>query len=440
MKLFVYNDENLKQTVFFIGYLRDVTPELMQDVILIDNSHSIAINEWATEQDDFTYVFFEEAVSCGSAFNQAIKELKIDEDILITDCYHIPLAGSYDRMLEVLHDNKDSFAVGPVSNSFRWEQHVDWTDAEAALEWSEGSLEHNTEEVLMLQTGIILFSKNVVHGNETFFEGADDIDNLIVEKCIREHLNHLKMYICSYSGFFDVRDNGYLVNMLADINMLETRFGIHYLNVRGNEWLLNLLEECEDLNDDIKVLEVGCDCGGNLFSIKKMYKNAVLYGTDINEGALRFASEFAEVKVNNIEDHDLNFGENDFDIIIFADVLEHLRDPLGTLLYCKKLLRKGGRIVTSIPNLMNIEVMKQLLNGDFTYSEIGLLDKTHIHMFTYNEIIRMFVKDAGYKIEKMAMNGALDDDDDKLADELVKLGNAEKFMYQAYQYQIVARL
>lgn len=440
MKIFACNDEKLEQIVFWINYIRDIAPWLMRDIFLIDNSHSPEINEWASKQDDFTYIYFEDKTACGCALNQVIEELNIDDDILITDCYHIPLAGSYSRMLELFDKYEELFAVGPVSNSFRWEQHAEWEDAEEALDWSEEQHDSDTEEVLMLQTGVVLFSRRVVHGSDTFYEEADDIDNMIVEKCIREHLNHFEMLICKNSGFYDVRGNGYLVDMLADIDMLEKKYGIHYLNVRGNEWLINLLEECRDLKDDIRVLEVGCDCGGNLFSIKKLHKNAKLYGADINEGSLRFASEFAEVKVNNIEDHDLSFDRNDFDVIIFADVLEHLRDPLSTLIYCKKLLKNGGRIVTSIPNLMNIEVMRQLLNGNFTYSEIGLLDKTHIHMFTYNEIIKMFIRDAGYKIEKMTMNGSLSDDDEILADELVKLGNAEKFMYQAFQYQVVARL
>lgn len=162
--------------------------------------------------------------------------------------------------------------------------------------------------------------------------------------------------------------------------------------------------------------------------------------TDINEGALKFAAEFAEVQVNNIEDHNLDFGVNEFDLIIFGDVLEHLRDPLGTIVFCKTLLKRGGRIVASIPNLMNIEVMRYLLDGYFPYAEVGLLDKTHIHMFTYNEIIHMFVDQAGYTIENMSMNGQLSGDNDRLADELLKLGKAEKFMYQAFQYQIVARM
>ena len=440
MKILVYNDINLDQSVFYLNYLKDTIPHLIPDIMLIDLSHSPEINRWASEQNDYTYVYFEEETTIGNAFNQVISELEINDDILITDCYHIPLVGSYDHMIDALNTESDIFAIGPVSNSFDWEQHIEWDSPEAAITWSEEHREKAIEETLMLQSGVILFSRRVVNGAATFHGNAKTIDNMIVEKCIREHLNHLKMYVCNYSGFYDVRGRDYKVTMYADIDMLEKEFGIHYLNFRGNHWLIDLVKECNDLTDDIKILEVGCDCGGNLFDLKRIYKNARLYGSDINECSLRFASEFAEVCVNNIEDHNLDFGCNDFDLIIFADVLEHLRDPLGAILYCKKLLKKGGRIVTSIPNLMNIEVMRMLLSGDFTYSEVGLLDKTHIHLFTYNEIIRMFVQEGGYTIENMTMNGVFDNGDEQLTDALLKLGRAEKFMYKAYQYQIVARL
>ncbi len=442
MKILINTNTQLYRTEFLIEYLRDVYPNLLQDVILIDNTGTNIIRNWASEQKDFTYVYFDEVLTMGTAFNQVIEGLELNDELLITDNYHIPLLGSYEHLLSGLDDNADSFAVGPVSNSFLWEQHIDWTDAESAFEWSEKDSELAYEEVLFLYSGVILFRRNAVSSDQAFCEDAADIDNMIVEKCIREFMSHGRMHICKTSGFWDVRGADYRYTVKADIHLLEKTFGIHYLNVRGNDLIISTIEECDlGKDDNIRILEIGCDCGGTLFRLKKMFNNARLYGTDINEGALKYASEFAEVKLDNIEDHRLDFGENDFDIIIFGDVLEHLRDPLGTIQFCKELLKPQGRIIASIPNLMNIEVMRQLLDGDFTYSEIGLLDRTHIHMFTYNEIFRMFVDEAGYVIEriKMSMNGNLSEENDRLADDLVKLGNAEKFMYQAYEYQVVAK-
>ncbi len=440
MKILVNVNEGYKQLICWIDYIRNICPLYINDLVLIDTSHSDEIYKWASEQADFTYVYFEEELTCSDAFNQVIEGLKISEDILITDTCHIPLIGAIERLSEGLSLKDNCFATGPISNSFENAQHAEWSEVDEAIKWSEYNDEKILEEVLYLQSSVILFDKSVIKGADTFDKRAVNLEDMVIEKCIREFLGHGRMFVCRNSGFWDTRGNDNAIASIEGNELIEEKYGIHYLNIRGNDVLIDTINDIQDLNNYIRVLEIGCDCGGNLFRIRKMFGNAKLYGTDINEKALRFASEFSEVKVNNIEDHNLSFETNNFDLIIFSDVLEHLRDPLGTLIYCRSLLKEGGRIVASIPNLMNIEVMKLLLDGDFPYADYGLLDKTHIHMFTYNEIIRMFVDEAGYKIEDISMNGELNGENELLADKLVKLGKAEKFMYQAFQYQVVAKL
>lgn len=440
MKILIHFEQSSDNTLFLIDYLRKTMPGIIQDVILIDAPG--AIQEWASEQNDFTYVYFEEELSYGSIFNQVIRGLELNDDILITDTFHLPLSGSIEQLLDTLHSSKSAFAAGPVSNSFKGSQEIHWDNPESALSWCETVSYTEPEEVLNLRSGVILFSKDVMQGSP-FCEDAVDMETMILEKCIREFLDHKRMYINRSSGFWDIRNGTYKesLNLMkaGTLTLLNRNFGLHYLNVSGNTWLSKLIEETISHEQSINILEIGCDCGGTLFRLKRIYKNARIYGTDINECSLRFASEFAVTKVNNIEDRNLDFDVK-FDLIIFGDVLEHLRDPLGAIEYCKTLLNPCGRIAASIPNLMNISVIRHLLNGNFPYSEAGLLDKTHIHMFTYNEIIKMFVNDAGMRIEQLSMNGSLSEEDNLLADELLKLGQAEKFMYQAFQYQIIAVL
>lgn len=79
-----------------------------------------------------------------------------------------------------------------------------------------------------------------------------------------------------------------------------------------------------------------------------------------------------------------------FDYIIFADVLEHLRNPQYVLLHAVQLLKPNGNILFSIPNIAHNDIILNLINNKFVYTEEGLLDKTHIHFFTYNSIIEMF--------------------------------------------------
>ena len=76
-------------------------------------------------------------------------------------------------------------------------------------------------------------------------------------------------------------------------------------------------------------------------------------------------------------------GES-FDVIILADVLEHLVDPgaLLELIHERKMLNEGGFLVVSIPNASHEGVVAELWGGGFRYRETGLLDSTHIRFFT----------------------------------------------------------
>ncbi|MDQ3782358.1 MAG: methyltransferase domain-containing protein [Actinomycetota bacterium] len=73
-----------------------------------------------------------------------------------------------------------------------------------------------------------------------------------------------------------------------------------------------------------------------------------------------------------------------FDVIILADVLEHLAAPEAVLdaIAGRGLLADGGFLVVSIPNAAHQAVIAELLTGHFTYHPTGLLDRTHIRFFT----------------------------------------------------------
>ncbi|RHK00937.1 class I SAM-dependent methyltransferase [Acidaminococcus sp. AM05-11] len=86
---------------------------------------------------------------------------------------------------------------------------------------------------------------------------------------------------------------------------------------------------------------------------------------------------------------------NKYDAIIFADVLEHLRDPLSALKKCHEFLKNNGQILLSVPNIAHNSILINLYLNKFNYTSVGILDNTHIHFFTYNSLIQM-VKDAGY--------------------------------------------
>ncbi len=81
-----------------------------------------------------------------------------------------------------------------------------------------------------------------------------------------------------------------------------------------------------------------------------------------------------------------------FDYIIFCDVLEHLSNPCEVLAEAKRHLVDGGQILASIPNFAHNSIIIDLMNDNFEYQETGLLDKTHIHFFTYKTFREMISK------------------------------------------------
>lgn len=75
-----------------------------------------------------------------------------------------------------------------------------------------------------------------------------------------------------------------------------------------------------------------------------------------------------------------------FDLVVFADVLEHLPDPTRVLRNVHSLLNPGARVVISVPNVAHLSVRAQLLFGRFPYSDRGILDRTHLRFFTRRTI------------------------------------------------------
>jgi O-antigen biosynthesis protein len=83
-------------------------------------------------------------------------------------------------------------------------------------------------------------------------------------------------------------------------------------------------------------------------------------------------------------------GEHRYNVIVCADVLEHLKAPEKVLAQCKTLLKPGGRMITSVPNAGYCGLVAELIQGDFRYRSEGLLDSTHLRFFTRRSLTRFF--------------------------------------------------
>jgi 2-polyprenyl-3-methyl-5-hydroxy-6-metoxy-1,4-benzoquinol methylase len=144
------------------------------------------------------------------------------------------------------------------------------------------------------------------------------------------------------------------------------------------------------------ILECGCSTG--FLSRQIAEGGSRVVGIEIDPEAAEKAREFC-ARVLSL---DLNqpgwsgaIGEQ-FDLVTYGDVLEHLVEPQAVLRETKNVLAPGGRVLISLPNIAYWTMRVKLLMGRFEYESMGLLDYTHLRFFTVHTARKM-IEQAGYR-------------------------------------------
>jgi len=150
-----------------------------------------------------------------------------------------------------------------------------------------------------------------------------------------------------------------------------------------------------------KVLELGA-AGGHVTRALKA-RNNIVTAVEIDaqfEETLSAAAD--EVIMTNLDWLDLakKLSGQKFDVILAGDVLEHCMYPELVVFQFHELLANDGRLVVSLPNVAHGDVRLSLLAGVFNYSETGLLDRTHLRLFT-RDTIKSFFEASGFLVEKI---------------------------------------
>jgi 2-polyprenyl-3-methyl-5-hydroxy-6-metoxy-1,4-benzoquinol methylase len=149
------------------------------------------------------------------------------------------------------------------------------------------------------------------------------------------------------------------------------------------------------------ILEIGCG-NGRFGALVKARDGCRYVGVELMEDAAQEARQrLDEVLTTNIESDELPFHQHSFDGLVCNDVLEHLVDPWRTLQRLTTLVRPGGFIVVSLPNVRFSEVVKDLVfRNRWEYQERGVLDRTHLRFFT-EESVRGLLEQAGGRVERI---------------------------------------
>jgi len=146
----------------------------------------------------------------------------------------------------------------------------------------------------------------------------------------------------------------------------------------------------ELIPDGARVLDVGCAEGYLAEEVAR--RGCTVVGIEPDPRAAGAArARGVEVRVEDVETAPLR--AEGFDVVVFADVLEHLRDPAAVL----RQARPAGRAIVSLPNIAHWTGRRALIRGRFPRADFGLFDRTHLRFFT-RASARELAAEAGFEV------------------------------------------
>lgn len=138
-----------------------------------------------------------------------------------------------------------------------------------------------------------------------------------------------------------------------------------------------------------RVLEVGCGSGNTLAWLRSRAPGAATIGVELNtavESELR--ANATEAYIGDASRPPATIAP--VDLMLFLDVLEHFPNPDAVLANYLPLLKPGGTLIVSLPNIAHYSVTLPLLfQRRFDYADAGILDRTHLQFFTAESAVAL---------------------------------------------------
>lgn len=169
-----------------------------------------------------------------------------------------------------------------------------------------------------------------------------------------------------------------------------TKYTFKHNRYSSHNQILELLAEYSGTNDpnpsQAHVLDIGC--GSALLAAMMKQQGHHVTGIDV------YFDEMANERCDHFVAADLEAGlgpiaERKYDHIVLADVIEHVRDPEHLVVETSELLEEDGTIIASTGNVGHIFIRLMLFFGRFEYAERGILDRTHVRLFTPGSFKRL---------------------------------------------------
>ncbi|MFS0654152.1 glycosyltransferase [Bacillus sp. 179-C3.3 HS] len=449
--ILTYNELHLTKQC--IDSIRQHTRRDEYELIIVDNASTDGTKDYIRGLKDVIVIENEKNLGFAKGCNQGAKRatgdsiLFLNNDTIVTEQWLPPLK-------EALFASERIGMVGPVSNYVSGPQMVqpsyaDVDELPAFAKQYTADQKGKRTYVHRLVGFCLLVKKELIEEiglfDERFIYGSFEDDDL----CMRALMKGYQLQIVHDSFVHHQGHATFQANQETNISTLFVENRVRFLDKWGidlnvitpHPYFASLLPKEANV-----VLDVGCGAGAT--GVEIINRQSVdMYGVESDTLKANIAKayyrEVAQVKVDEYQWADKSAF---FDAIIFSDVLEHISDPWHTISEAYTSLKPGGVIICCLPNMMHAEVLLPLLTGDFTYQEMGILDRTHLRFFTPRTMRALFPDHMFDRMVEKQINVPIDQHVQLFFDEVARVGESLGFQTKSlsdevklYQLLIVAR-
>jgi len=149
------------------------------------------------------------------------------------------------------------------------------------------------------------------------------------------------------------------------------------------------------------VLDVGAGNGVLAQLLTARCRSVVIDGVEPSSMAASLASHhYRQFHRGTLAEFSEHVSADGYDNIVLADVIEHTQDPVLVLQRVRELLSLRGQLWISVPNVAFAPIRAELLNGSWTYSDWGILERTHLRFFNRSNLLEL-LHAAGFGINHL---------------------------------------
>lgn len=191
-----------------------------------------------------------------------------------------------------------------------------------------------------------------------------------------------------------------------------------------------------------RLLDVGCGGGEAGAAVRRACPAVVVTGIEQEPAA----AERARSRLDRVIEGEAlaalaelaRVGER-FDAFLFADVLEHLEDPIGALGLARELATPDATLVASVPNVGHLSLVRDLVLGRFDPLPAGLADAGHLRWFTRSSLEDALDEGGWRAVSIDPLAGAPPPAPEPFLELVAEWPGADPASLRAYQWLAVAR-